>query len=597
MQGATGGTPWISTNYIGTGPGYTGTGYTGDVMVFGKLYVQGGIDPTYLALEPLPIDPIPAGLQGIWIDSTQNALHVTSNLITLNNATNKTQISDTGLSDVYLNGLVENKEDIAVSSTSVVNSISTTNATTYQNSSVITCNTSLVSDIKTAVDIATTATTTATTLIQPTGGQMGVGCVITGSPANTDGSVILSASTTNPIIQLSQTAPFATSYITTIDKDGIIQNNSGGNGFRCRSAQDIFLEPTNGQPNPQTGVIRIPNGNSINMSVDTYTTTYRKDGVGVRDTFAPSSYDGRADFTSTNGTSAVLLESEFIGTSKHSLEVKTPIVGDAVIEHEVVSGASRNLVISSQGNITTTASSGGTATLSGGTSGNASITCSTGAVIASADTQVFASGLAGSVATPNFTMRNSNTGSATYPALKLDKSGVVAPVGGTISAISSWATDATSASREWSRIQTKTENTGAGNQDATLQIFNSVNGVISETFNFNGAQNENNSFRPLDMNGNGIRSTSGDMIISTLPSSGTGSLSVQAKDYAQLGGEQQYTNIYNTNGNINLTAGGAASDLVLTCPNWESATASAFSGKYLRIKLNGVYYKISLQDD
>ena len=87
------------------------------------------------------------------------------------------------------------------------------------------------------------------------------------------------------------------------------------------------------------------------------------------------------------------------------------------------------------------------------------------------------------------------------------------------------------------------------------------------------------------------------MIISTLPSSGTGSLSVQAKDYAQLGGEQQYTNIYNTNGNINLTAGGAASDLVLTCPNWESATASAFSGKYLRIKLNGVYYKISLQDD
>ena len=503
-------------------------------------------------------------------------------------------IDSTGLNDKYINGGVVNEEDIAVSSTSVVNSISTTNATTYQNSSVITCNTALVSDIKTAVDIATTATTTATTLIQPTGGQMGVGSAFT---AGADGSVILSASTTNPIIQLSQSAPFATSYITTIDKDGIIQNNSAGNGFRCRSAQDIYLEPTNGQPNPQTGVIRIPNGNSINMSVDTYTTTYRKDGVGVRDTFAPSSYDGRADFYSTNGTSAVELQSEFIGTSKHTLDVKTPLVGNAVITHSTISGASRNLVISSQGNITTTASSGGTATLSGGTSGNASITCSTGAVIASGDTQVFASGLAGAVATPNFTMRNSNTAPTSYPSLKLDKSGVVAPALGTISAVSSWAVDATGTSREWSRIQTTTENTGAGNQDGTLQIWNSVNGAMAQTFNFNGAQNENNSFRPLDMNGNGIRTTSGDMTISTLPSTGTGFLSVQAKDYAQLGGEQQYTNIYNTNGNINLTAGGAASDLVLTCPNWESATANAFSGKHLRIKLNGVYYKIALLDD
>ena len=402
---------------------------------------------------------------------------------------------------------------------------------------------------------------------------MGVGCVITGSPANTDGSVILSASTSNPVIQLSQSAPFATSYITTIDRDGIIQNNSGGNGFRCRSAQDIYLQPTNGQPNPQTGVIRIPNGNSINMSVDTYTTTYRKDGVGVRDTFAPSSYDGKADFYSTNGTSAVLLESEFIGTSKHRLEEKTPLVGDAVIEHTTLSGTSRNLVISSQGNITTTASSGGTATLSGGTSGNASITCSTGAVIASADTQVFASGLAGAVATPNFTMRNSNVAPTSYPSLKLDKSGVVAPALGTISAISSWAVDATGTSREWSRIQTKTENVTAANQDGTLSIFNSVNGVVSETFNFNGAQNENNSFRPLDMNGNAIRTTSGSMEINTSASSTTGAvLTLATKD--------------------NVAGSGAG--LALTGNTLQSGTAGGHFGQHLCLTINGTPYKIAL---
>jgi hypothetical protein len=506
-------------------------------------------------------------------------------------------IDSTGLNDKYLNGGVINEEDIAVSSTSVVNSISTTNTTQYQNSSVITCNTTGVSDIKTAVDVATTETATATIQVQPTGGILGVGCSITGSPANTDGSVILSTTTTNPVIQLSQSAPFATSYITTIDRDGIIQNNSGGAGFRCRSAQDIYLQPTYLQPNPQLGVIRIPDGNSINMSVDTYTTTYRKDGVGIRDTFAPSSYDGKADFYSTSGTSEMLLESDFTGTSEHSLSCKVALTGNATITHATTSGASRNLVISSTGNITTTASSGGTATLSGGTSGNASISCSTGSIIASADTQVFASGLAGAVATPNFTLRNQNVAPTSYPTLKLDKSGVVAPALGTISAISSWAVDATGTSREWSRIQTATENTGAGNQDGTLSLWGSINGTVSLIANFNGAQNENNMFRPLDMNANGIRTTSGDLTISALPSTGTGNLDLRAKGFAQLGGETGFTNIFNTNGNITLNAGGVASDLEFNCANWESGTSGGNSGQHLRIKLNGTYYKIRLEND
>jgi hypothetical protein len=76
--GPTGASQWVNTAYIGpTGPGYTGIGYTGDAIIFGKLYVEGGIDPTYLALTPLPSNnnPIPPGLHGIWMDSTNgNAL-------------------------------------------------------------------------------------------------------------------------------------------------------------------------------------------------------------------------------------------------------------------------------------------------------------------------------------------------------------------------------------------------------------------------------------------------------------------------------------------------------------------------------------------
>ena len=68
--GATGPSQWVNTAYTGpTGPGYTGIGYTGDVMVFGKLFVEGGIDPTYLALEPQASNPLPSGLDGMWIET------------------------------------------------------------------------------------------------------------------------------------------------------------------------------------------------------------------------------------------------------------------------------------------------------------------------------------------------------------------------------------------------------------------------------------------------------------------------------------------------------------------------------------------------
>ena len=68
--GPTGHSQWFTDTIIGpTGTGYTGIGYTGDVIVRGNLYVQGGIDPTYLALTPQSFNPLPSGLDGIWIET------------------------------------------------------------------------------------------------------------------------------------------------------------------------------------------------------------------------------------------------------------------------------------------------------------------------------------------------------------------------------------------------------------------------------------------------------------------------------------------------------------------------------------------------
>jgi hypothetical protein len=73
-------------------------------MVFGKLYVQGGIDPTYLALTPQGSDPLlPLGLDGIWIeDVPARYLHTQS--IFLNDGTTAPfiQLNPTGSPQIFI---------------------------------------------------------------------------------------------------------------------------------------------------------------------------------------------------------------------------------------------------------------------------------------------------------------------------------------------------------------------------------------------------------------------------------------------------------------------------------------------------------------
>jgi hypothetical protein len=69
--GATGPSQWVNAAYTGPTGSYTGIGYTGDVLVFGALYVQGGIDPTYLAFEPQASGPT-GFVNPLWVDNSGN---------------------------------------------------------------------------------------------------------------------------------------------------------------------------------------------------------------------------------------------------------------------------------------------------------------------------------------------------------------------------------------------------------------------------------------------------------------------------------------------------------------------------------------------
>jgi hypothetical protein len=111
----------------------------------------------------------------------------------------------------------------------------------------------------------------------------------------------------------------------------------------------------------------------------------------------------------------------------------------------------------------------------------------------------------------------------------------------------------TLANQEFARIEVSCTNLGATGNDGTIDFWASVNGTISEVFRMNGADNENNSFRPLDMNGQDIKTSSGSMVISTTSSTGTGNITINAK-----------ANISSTSVNTSMTATG---NLVLTGTN------------------------------
>ncbi|RKZ28508.1 hypothetical protein DRQ36_10340 [bacterium] len=55
----------------GTHAGY----FDGDVQIWGKLTVSGGVDPTYLSLYPQSGNPMDTGMLGIWIDESDSTLH------------------------------------------------------------------------------------------------------------------------------------------------------------------------------------------------------------------------------------------------------------------------------------------------------------------------------------------------------------------------------------------------------------------------------------------------------------------------------------------------------------------------------------------
>jgi hypothetical protein len=227
--------------------------------------------------------------------------------------------------------------------------------------------------------------------------------------------------------------------------------------------------------------------------------------------FLAGSYSSQANLTQSGGASQMFISSSNLaGSSNQYLRCEATAGGNLNIEHN--GSAGRNLAITTNQALTISAP-------------NQPITVSTGSF------QTFSSARTGQISQPSFVFDSPNATVGSYPAIRIDRSLGNLTAGAVVGTISSWGRDASGNSREWSRIQTVATNVGASpaNQDGTISIFGSVNGVMNEVFNFNGSQNENNSFKPLDMNSNEIRTNTGDLTLSATGSIGNGNIVLSPK--------------------------------------------------------------------
>jgi len=149
----------------------------------------------------------------------------------------------------------------------------------------------------------------------------------------------------------------------------------------------------------------------------------------------------------------------------------------------------------------------------------------------------------------------------------------------------------------FSKIETVVTNSSAGGgDDGALDFYTCVNGTPSLVMRLNGADNENNSFRPLDMNGNNIRTATGNMTIDTTGSSGPGILTLSSKQSIVINSGGGSNIALNTSsGNLTVDTG-ATGGIQLTGTALQSASSGGNSGQHLVITLNGVQYKIALQN-
>ena len=154
----------------------------------------------------------------------------------------------------------------------------------------------------------------------------------------------------------------------------------------------------------------------------------------------------------------------------------------------------------------------------------------------------------GNIANPILNLQNSNaTGSV---AMEVYKNKPTAGVAGDVLFTQSvFGKDSTNLKQEYTRINHTIRDATAFGEDGSIEFGCFVNGAINTFLQINGNENEVNILRTLDMTGNTIRTSTGDLSILTTTSSGNGNMTIS-------------TNGSNAVGDITISA---KNNMVLSC--------------------------------
>jgi hypothetical protein len=352
------------------------------------------------------------------------------------------------------------------------------------------------------------------------------------------------------------------------------------------------------------------NSTGTNLTSQTSTSSYQTNFNGASSSSGSSvgaNYETLSGSIITNngainvngGGSEVLISSVNLSSaSSQFLRLETPLSGDALIEHNNPSGG-RNLGFTTTGNLLITAD-------------NMSSTA-TNLTLTSPST--------GNITAPLLTLTNTNTNGSV--AMECYKNKPTASVNGDVLFTQSvFGKDSGNAKQEFTRINHTVRDTTAGVEDGSIEFGCFVNGAINTFLQINGNENEINALRNLDMGGNSIRTSAGNLEITTASSSGAGNMNLTGKSagittvsattlnltassiltMSATGSGAYMSATINDDISLNSVAGDiintvTAGDLVFSGVNIQSNTAGGNSGEHLRIKLNGVYYKIKLEND
>jgi len=135
---------------------------------------------------------------------------------------------------------------------------------------------------------------------------------------------------------------------------------------------------------------------------------------------------------------------------------------------------------------------------------------------------------AGGQSNPLCRLTNTNaTGSVAMEVYKNKPTAVAA--GDVLHNLSVYGKDSSGAKQEYTRITHTIRDGASGTEDGSIEMACFVNGAVSTFLQLNGVENEVNCLKNIDMGGNAIRTTSGDMTITTTPSGGTGALTINSK--------------------------------------------------------------------